>query len=136
VLELEPGKWADPLACRIKHVALKDCGRYGEKYKALSYVWGTGHPDFALDVLGFYLMITQSLKTALMYLRSDPGSFVSNCLWVDQIYIYQDRYRSKCCRKLRFEPLICEGVGFAILACRVHRLLRAGSGSSTIKIIS
>jgi hypothetical protein len=31
-----------------------------------------------------------------------------------------DRYRTKCCRKLRFEPLICESVGFAILACRVH----------------
>jgi hypothetical protein len=90
VLELEPGEWADPLACRIKHVALKDCGRYGEQYEALSYVWGTGHTDFALDVLGSYLMITQSLRTALMYFRSASGSFVSNRLWVDQICINQD----------------------------------------------
>jgi hypothetical protein len=44
VLELEPGKWADPLACRIKHVALKDCGRHREKYKALSYVWAPVTP--------------------------------------------------------------------------------------------
>jgi len=45
VLELEPGKWADPLACCVKHVALKDRCRYGEKHKASPYVWGIGHPD-------------------------------------------------------------------------------------------
>jgi hypothetical protein len=40
--------------------------------------------------------------------------------WIDQICIYQDRYRTKCSRNLRFEPLFCNGVGFACLACPVH----------------
>src|SRR5271170_983143 len=40
---------------------------------------------------------------------------------VDAVCIYQDRYRSKCCRNLRFEPQFCEGVGFAHLTCRIGK---------------
>jgi hypothetical protein len=41
-------------------------------------------------------------------------------LWVDALCIYPDRYRSKYFRKLRFEPLFCEGGGFAYFACPAH----------------
>src|SRR5256885_12454433 len=40
---------------------------------------------------------------------------------IDSVCMYQDRYRSKCCRNLKFEPQFCEGVGFAHLACRIGK---------------
>jgi hypothetical protein len=43
------------------------------------------------------------------------------CLFrTDTVCIYQDRYRSKCCKNLRLEPQFCE-VGFAYLACRIGK---------------
>jgi hypothetical protein len=61
--------------------------------------------------------------------------------WMDALCINQDRHRTKYCRNLRFEPLFREGVGSAHLASlgsiHIHMnlfgLLRAGSGSSTIR---
>jgi hypothetical protein len=45
-------------------------------------------------------------------------------LWIDALCIYPDRYRTKCCRNLRFEPQFCEGVGFAHLACQIGKFTR------------
>ena len=41
--------------------------------------------------------------------------------WIDSLCIYQDRYRSKYWRYLRFEPQFCEGVGFAHLTCQIRK---------------
>jgi hypothetical protein len=54
--------------------------------------------------------ITENLHSALQNLRRPDKTHV---LWVDAVCIYRDRYRSKCCRNLTFEPQFCEGVGFA-----------------------
>jgi hypothetical protein len=63
-------------------------------------------------------MIRKNLWNGLLHLRrhSTPMRF-----WIDAICIYQDRYQSKCCRNLRFEPQFYEGVGFTLLACRIRK---------------
>ena len=102
----------DELKCEIHHHGLKSASL--PRYSALSYVWGDPSDRVAITCNGKQLSITRTLHEALRHVvPHNPFDF----LWTDQIYIYQDRYRTKCCRKLRFEPLIC---GFAILACRVH----------------
>jgi hypothetical protein len=35
-------------------------------------------------------------------------------IWIDSLCMYPGRSRTKCCRNLRLNPLICEGVGFRI----------------------
>jgi hypothetical protein len=86
-------------------------------FDAWSYVWGNPDVTAEIQFCGSSRLVTENLVTALTRLREKGDS---KWIWIDALCIYQDRYRTKCCRKLRFEPLICEGVGFAILACRLH----------------
>jgi hypothetical protein len=119
------------IVCQLDHVSLDS----QPQYIALSYVWGDGGSKSERILLnGKAFGITQSLHDALEYLRSPgaakvrgsqnaTGPLVSPVgrIWVDAICIYQDRYRSKCCRNLRFKPQFCEGVGFTHLACRIGK---------------
>jgi Heterokaryon incompatibility protein (HET) len=81
------------------------------RYSALSYTWGAALFPCYISIANRILLITENLRDALQALialskaKDHP------------ICIYQDRYRSKCCRNLRFEPQFCEGVGFAHLYC-------------------
>ena len=58
--------------------------------------------------------VTVNLANALRHVKSQwlsifPGRDVSTFrIWADAVCIYQDRYRSKCCKNLRFEPQVCE----------------------------
>jgi hypothetical protein len=87
-------------------------------YEALSYCWGSNTKERCIEVDGKVIHITSSLSDAFQHLRFET---VARALWVDQVCIYQDRYRNKCCRNLRCEPQFCEGVGFAHLACRIGK---------------
>jgi hypothetical protein len=59
------------------------------------------------------LHVTPNLYDVLEELRRNR---VNARWWIDAICMYPDRYRTKCCRNLRFEPQFCEGFGFAHLA--------------------
>jgi Heterokaryon incompatibility protein (HET) len=114
IATLKPGAAADPISISLRHVGPQD----EPKYKALSYTWGDPKDECSLQCGGAQLTVTKNLYSALVHLRDErnPRNF-----WIDAVCIYQDRYRTKCCRNLRFEPQFCEGIGFAHLACRIGK---------------
>jgi Heterokaryon incompatibility protein (HET) len=114
VLTLLPGNWHDPISCELEAVSLDD----DPAYFALSYAWGD--PKVTLPILlhNHAVQVTSNLENALRRLR---GSTKPTAIWIDALRIYPDRYRTKCCRNLRFEAQFCEGVGFAHLACRIGK---------------
>jgi hypothetical protein len=86
-------------------------------FEAISYTWGNDKDRVTIIVDAQPVKIRRNLWKFLSVLRkSDEARLV----WVDALCIYLDRYRTKCRRNLRFEPLFCEGVGFAYLACPAH----------------
>ena len=82
------------------------------KYIALSYTWGDPQPTYPVLLDGTEFKVRRNLHEALLRFRPFEGGLQMR-LWVDAVCIYQDRYRSKYCRNLRFEPQFYEGVGFA-----------------------
>src|SRR5271155_5574835 len=67
------------------------------RYSTMSYCWGDQTHKRRLELGCHSLAISVGLDQALRSFRALKG----NVIWVDQICIYQDRYRSKCCRNLR-----------------------------------
>jgi hypothetical protein len=82
-------------------------------YQALFYTWGNPEATVPVEINGCELQVTTNLADALRQLRGKRVEL----MWIDALCIYQDRYRSKCCRNLRFEAQFCEG-WLAHLACR------------------
>jgi hypothetical protein len=68
-------------------------------YDALSYTWGDPADTTTIELDGNE---DYDLRSSVQFTH----------IWVDSICIYQDRYRTKCCRNLRFEPQFCEGGWF------------------------
>jgi Heterokaryon incompatibility protein (HET) len=73
--------------------------QWAPKYEALSYTWGSPvSKRREIRVNGSLVEVTLGLFQALQALwRPDEP----RVLWIDTLCIYQDRYRSKCCRNLR-----------------------------------
>jgi hypothetical protein len=145
------------IPCKLIYCSVNDA----LSYMALSYTWGPPQPAHQIFVNEKRFSVRSNLwhfLNSLPRLRnysescstdatrrpeSDNINAHEHVFWVDAVCIYPDRHRTKCYRNLRFEPLFCEGVGFARLACRfleperalttLFRLLRAGSGSFTIR---
>jgi hypothetical protein len=79
-------------------------------YDALSYTWGDPANTTMIELDGNEdFKVTKNAALALHDFRS---SVQFTHIWADSICIYQDRYRTKCCRNLRFEPQFCEGGWF------------------------
>jgi hypothetical protein len=115
VLELNPGESFDPIVCMLRSARLDE----NPSYEAISYVCGAIQTSSDTLPAAFKrLDITVNLHDVLQRLRHPEKP---RMLWADAMCIYQDRYRSKCCRNLRFEPQVYEGVGFAHLACRIGK---------------
>jgi Heterokaryon incompatibility protein (HET) len=114
LISVLPGDWTDEVKCELSRLSLESRPRY----EALSYVWGDPNDTRPIIVDGWEVQVTANLEPALRRLRYPD---IPRVLWVDAVCTYQDRYRSKCCRNLRFEPRFCEGVGFAHLACRIGK---------------
>jgi Heterokaryon incompatibility protein (HET) len=150
LLPLQVGETDDAdLACEQLLYCLEPPERVD--YVALSYTWGNPTRDKPIvdkdgtehlenDATGprktrkiYYrgrgLPITQNLYDLLVLIRHREHH---GWLWADAICTYPDRYRTKCCRNLRFEPQFCEGVGFAHLTCRIGKFtLRVCTSLST-----
>jgi Heterokaryon incompatibility protein (HET) len=82
------------------------------KYETVSYTWGD---PFILTVVSIHLdceaslIVNSSVLTALARLAANC---LTGYLWIDQICLYTNRYRTKCLRNLRFWPQFCERFGF------------------------
>jgi hypothetical protein len=90
-------KWSAPLLCDLRNVSLID----KPAYKALSCVCGA---DEEADIYQIQLCdeevdVSRHLFNAL---KRTMGKDPTLLILVDALCIYQDRYRSKCCRNLRF----------------------------------
>jgi hypothetical protein len=106
------GAEEEPISCSVERFSLCPC----PNYTALSYFCGDPSITETILINGIQHEVTTNLASFLRHYRSgDPARAMELC-WIDTICNYQDRYRSKCCRNLRFEPLFCEGVGSAHLA--------------------
>jgi hypothetical protein len=115
LIELRCGQGSDKIECSIQHANLAD----NPQYEAISYCWGDPTIRSTISCSdGRHVTVTANLYAALSAIRSEDEN---RLLWADALCIYQDRYRSKCCRNLRFEPRFCEGVGFAHLACQIGK---------------
>lgn len=84
-------QFASPIACRV-FVAPIVGGPDRPVFKTLSYRWGTGGRDHAINVGGGVLAVTASIVEALRYLRCADGPLT---LWIDQICIDQENDREK-----------------------------------------
>jgi hypothetical protein len=95
-------------------------------YYALSYTWGNSLKPHSLVVGNRLVAVTENAFQALHALAPVWGT---RLIWIDSICIYLGQHRTKYCRNLRFEPLFCEGVGFAHLASLelVRDLLQSGA---------
>jgi hypothetical protein len=93
-------------------------------YAILSYCWGTlpvsdsskSTRSNAVEHLNQIARdsLPRTIQDAIRVIRTLGLQYI----WVDSVCIYPDRYRTKCCRNLRFEPQFSEGVGSAHLVCR------------------
>jgi Heterokaryon incompatibility protein (HET) len=106
VVRIQPGHQYAALKLALDHVPLTDDG-----HVCLSYAWGDAQDQKSILVNDRRLLVGRNLWDFLKHARDlkifDPS-------WIDAICIYLGRYRTKCCRNLRFKPLFCEGVGFRI----------------------
>lgn len=88
VLTLLPGREEDPL-----HGELETCRLDSAlAYEALSYCWGTGGMDAAIDCSRGSIKITKTLERALRVLRLEDKT---RRLWIDQICINQDDIKER-----------------------------------------
>lgn len=83
-LLLAPGKRGTPIVCEMQVMP----SPRGAQYEALSYVWGDATKSKSISCNGFDFPVTESLHTALVYLRYEDSW---RRLWVDQLSINQDR---------------------------------------------
>jgi hypothetical protein len=83
LLELEPGKDGEPLACHLQIVSLDK----PPPYEAISYVWGTLSAGSSIKCNGESVKITQSLNDVLSRIRHPVAA---RLLWADAICINQD----------------------------------------------
>ncbi|CAN9374598.1 unnamed protein product [Alternaria alternata] len=74
VLELQPGERRDPFQGRFTVISIDG----GDKYDALSYMWGDASPVDHIVVDGAAIPIAWNLARALEYLRDQQGSEVQN----------------------------------------------------------
>lgn len=82
LLILEPGRRNTPLECRLVRCRVSD----DTWYEALSYAWGDAPSQNMLKCNGEMIRITESLKSALKYIRHPLARRV---LWVDAVCIDQ-----------------------------------------------
>lgn len=82
LVTLNPGNFADDIRCSLSTVSLDD----GISYEALSYVWGDPGSTRQIVIDGLPARVTDSLETALRYLRNVSRPRV---LWIDAICINQ-----------------------------------------------
>src|SRR4051812_6364561 len=83
------------ISISLRHVRPQD----EPLYEALSYTWGNPKDVCSLECDRAPVTVTRNLYRALLRLRDEHNP---RTLWIDAVCMYQARYRSKCCRTLRF----------------------------------
>lgn len=82
VCVLQPGNLSDAISCVLRTVSLNE----DPCYEALSYVWGDPSLTKQINANGSTIATTESLHTALRYLRWDS---VPRVIWADALCINQ-----------------------------------------------
>ncbi|RSL58747.1 hypothetical protein CEP54_007648 [Fusarium duplospermum] len=90
LLQIQPGQHESPVQICFLIADLDK--RPHECYHALSYCWGQGPAEVAVQVEGKEMMVTETLHHALLSLRQSDEKFVC---WVDAISIDQDSAQEK-----------------------------------------
>lgn len=80
-------------------IVSKPAGLATPLYEAVSYVWGDPSLSSHIKCDGKSIPITSSLDIALRRLRKSDSM---RAVWVEQLCLYSDRYRTKCLTNLRF----------------------------------
>lgn len=83
IVKVLPGRYEDPLECRLEEVSLKDVAI---PFVALSYCWNSASADEEIFCDGRRLKITQNLFAALRNARATNNPVN---LWIDQLCIDQ-----------------------------------------------
>jgi hypothetical protein len=84
VLELQPGERANPLHASFTTISIDG----GDKFDALSYMWGDASPVDHIVVDGAAIPVAWNLARALEYLRGQQGSEIRR-IWIDAVCINQ-----------------------------------------------
>jgi len=84
VLKLQPGRWDDPISCRIKVVSLDQL--FKPRYDTLSYTWGKPGSKSSISVNGQTIDVSTNLFMALRALRR---RFFTITIWADALCIDQ-----------------------------------------------
>jgi ankyrin repeat protein len=84
ILQLQPGKFSDPVRCSFETVTLDNCDI---GYEAISYVWGTEEPDHEIWFPKGRFSVRTNLYLALLRFRKNA---TVRRLWVDAICIDQE----------------------------------------------
>jgi hypothetical protein len=106
LVELQPGKFADDIRCRL---VLWNLGMFTSDYYALSYACGTDEPSHEVIINRHHVLkVRKNLATALRYLRKKKGSF---WLWVDAICIDQSNTREKNIQVAFIQSYLLHGEG-------------------------
>lgn len=82
LLDLHPGRYADPVHCTLRDVALTD----KPAYESLSYCWGTNGAENAVHLRDGQISVTRNLFSALRHLRREEKARV---LWIDALSVDQ-----------------------------------------------
>ena len=85
LIKIHPGKISDSIRCSIDIVQWSQF-----EYYALSYTWGTPHPQRNITLNGASFAVGPALHDALVYLRD--SDFVRNKsfrIWIDALCINQ-----------------------------------------------
>ncbi|TGO60066.1 hypothetical protein BOTNAR_0151g00070 [Botryotinia narcissicola] len=109
-----------PIQCRLAELNIDDYKSHDYQiqgpYEALSYVWGSTDDSIPIACDGKALLVTENCHSALVCLRR---RFRSRALWIDSIYI--DQEKSKPLKEERIVQIqligeLCHGLAVTMLS--------------------
>ncbi|OTA31013.1 hypothetical protein BTJ68_08755 [Hortaea werneckii EXF-2000] len=110
LIYIEPGKFHDPMRCRMATRQASDC----DEYMCLSYVWGDTSEAVTIQLNSFPKLVTRNLHSALQRLRSH-GYLAA--LWADALCINQEDKEEKSLQVARMAKTYAEARRVFVWLC-------------------